>query len=55
MVPERIDTLTHAHLFALQGDGVGTALAGVRLNVLEALKAGTTTHSDYAQPGKGWA
>ena len=51
-MPERIDTLiTHAHLFTLQGDGVGTALGAVRLNVLEALKAGTTTHFDYAQIG----
>jgi len=31
------------------------ALAGVRLNVLEALKAGTTTCGDYARPAPGWA
>lgn len=31
------------------------ALAGVRLNVLEALKAGTTTLGDYARPLPGWA
>ncbi len=30
------------------------ALAGVQLNVLEALKAGTTTMGDYAQPISGW-
>jgi 5-methylthioadenosine/S-adenosylhomocysteine deaminase len=30
------------------------ALAGTRLNVLEALKAGTTTHGDYGQPVPGW-
>jgi 5-methylthioadenosine/S-adenosylhomocysteine deaminase len=31
------------------------ALAGTRLNVLEALKAGTTTLVDYAKPVPGWA
>ncbi len=31
------------------------ALAGVRLNVLEAIKAGTTTLGDYATPHDGWA
>jgi 5-methylthioadenosine/S-adenosylhomocysteine deaminase len=31
------------------------ALAGTRLNVLEALKAGTTTLVDYARPLPGWA
>ena len=31
------------------------ALAGTRLNVLEALKAGTTTMVDYARPLPGWA
>jgi len=31
------------------------ALAGARLNVLEALKAGTTTFVDYARPLPGWA
>ncbi len=31
------------------------ALAGVRLNVVEALKAGTTTFGDYARPVPGWA
>jgi 5-methylthioadenosine/S-adenosylhomocysteine deaminase len=31
------------------------ALAGSRLNVLEALKAGTTTLVDYARPIPGWA
>ena len=31
------------------------SLAGTRLNVLEALKAGTTTMVDYAQPLAGWA
>jgi 5-methylthioadenosine/S-adenosylhomocysteine deaminase len=30
-------------------------LAGVRLNVLEALKAGTTTMVDYTHPVPGWA
>lgn len=30
------------------------ALAGTRLNVLEALKAGTTTHGEYARPIPGW-
>jgi 5-methylthioadenosine/S-adenosylhomocysteine deaminase len=30
-------------------------LAGTRLNVLEALKAGTTTFGDYARPFPGWA
>ncbi len=31
------------------------ALAGTRLNVLEALKAGTTTLVDYTKPVPGWA
>jgi 5-methylthioadenosine/S-adenosylhomocysteine deaminase len=31
------------------------ALAGTRLNALEALKAGTTTYVDYARPAPGWA
>jgi 5-methylthioadenosine/S-adenosylhomocysteine deaminase len=31
------------------------ALAGARLNVVEALKAGTTTMVDYTQPIPGWA
>jgi 5-methylthioadenosine/S-adenosylhomocysteine deaminase len=31
------------------------ALAGTWLNVLEALKAGTTTMGDYAHPVEGWA
>src|SRR5690554_3853734 len=31
------------------------SLAGTRLNVLEALKAGTTTFGDYAHPVPGWA
>jgi 5-methylthioadenosine/S-adenosylhomocysteine deaminase len=31
------------------------ALAGSRLNVLEALRAGTTTMVDYARPIPGWA
>jgi 5-methylthioadenosine/S-adenosylhomocysteine deaminase len=31
------------------------ALAGTRLNVLEALKAGTTTMVDFARPYPGWA
>lgn len=31
------------------------SLAGTRLNVLEALKAGTTTMGDYAKPMPGWA
>jgi 5-methylthioadenosine/S-adenosylhomocysteine deaminase len=31
------------------------ALAGTRLNVLEALKAGTTTLGDYTRPYPGWA
>lgn len=31
------------------------ALAGTRLNVVEALKAGTTTFMDYAKPLPGWA
>jgi 5-methylthioadenosine/S-adenosylhomocysteine deaminase len=31
------------------------ALAGTRLNVLEALKAGTTTQGDYGPPVAGWA
>jgi len=30
------------------------SLAGTRLNVLEALKAGTTTHGDYGHPLSGW-
>ena len=30
------------------------ALAGTRLNVLEAIKAGTTTLGDYATPHDGW-
>lgn len=30
------------------------ALAGTQLNVLEALKAGTTTHGDYGRPLLGW-
>jgi 5-methylthioadenosine/S-adenosylhomocysteine deaminase len=30
-------------------------LAGTQLNVLEALKAGTTTLVDYARPVPGWA
>ena len=30
-------------------------LAGTRLNVLEALKAGTTTMGDYVRPFPGWA
>ena len=30
------------------------ALAGTRLNVLEALRAGTTTMVDYAKPREGW-
>jgi len=30
-------------------------LAGCRLNALEALKAGTTTHVDYSLPFPGWA
>jgi 5-methylthioadenosine/S-adenosylhomocysteine deaminase len=30
------------------------ALAGTRLNALEALKAGTTTHGDYGRPVPGW-
>jgi 5-methylthioadenosine/S-adenosylhomocysteine deaminase len=30
------------------------ALAGTRLNVLEALRAGTTTMGDYAEPHEGW-
>jgi 5-methylthioadenosine/S-adenosylhomocysteine deaminase len=33
----------------------GDALAGTRLNVLEALKAGTTTFGDYTKPYPGWA
>jgi 5-methylthioadenosine/S-adenosylhomocysteine deaminase len=33
----------------------GAALAGSRLNVVEALKAGTTTLVDYARPLPGWA
>ena len=31
------------------------ALAGTRLNILEALKAGTTTMVDYTRPLSGWA
>ncbi len=31
------------------------SLAGTRLNVVEALKAGTTTMGDYATPVEGWA
>ncbi|MCX6047855.1 MAG: amidohydrolase family protein [Chloroflexi bacterium] len=31
------------------------ALAGTRLNVVEALKTGTTTFGDYATPVPGWA
>ncbi|MEZ4714015.1 MAG: amidohydrolase family protein [Caldilineaceae bacterium] len=31
------------------------ALAGTRINVLEALKAGTTTFGDYTKPVPGWA
>jgi len=31
------------------------SLAGVQLNVLEALKAGTTTMGDYTKPMSGWA
>lgn len=31
------------------------SLAGVRLNVLEAIKAGTTTFGDYTHPIPGWA
>ena len=31
------------------------SLAGVKLNVLEALKAGTTTMVDYTHPVRGWA
>lgn len=31
------------------------SLAGVKLNVLEALKAGTTTMGDYTKPIPGWA
>jgi 5-methylthioadenosine/S-adenosylhomocysteine deaminase len=30
------------------------ALAGTRLNILEALRAGTTTMGDYAEPYAGW-
>ncbi len=33
----------------------GMALAGTRLNVLEALSTGTTTMGDYAAPLEGWA
>lgn len=29
--------------------------AGARLNAVEALKAGTTTHGDYGRPRPGWA
>jgi 5-methylthioadenosine/S-adenosylhomocysteine deaminase len=32
-----------------------SSLAGTRLNVLEALKAGTTTFGDYGKPVPGWA
>ena len=31
------------------------SLAGIKLNVLEALKAGTTTMGDYTKPIPGWA
>lgn len=31
------------------------SLAGTRINVLEALKAGTTTFGDYTKPVSGWA
>ncbi|MEJ5200465.1 MAG: amidohydrolase family protein [Anaerolineae bacterium] len=31
------------------------ALAGAKLNILEALKAGTTTMGDYTRPMPGWA
>ena len=31
------------------------SLAGTRLNVLEALRSGTTTFGDYATPREGWA
>ena len=31
------------------------SLAGTRLNILEALKAGTTTMVDYTRPIRGWA
>ena len=34
---------------------VEAELAGTRLNVLEALKAGTTTMGDYVRPYPGWA
>jgi len=30
-------------------------MAGTRINAVEALKAGTTTHGDYANPRPGWA
>ncbi|MCX7668663.1 MAG: amidohydrolase family protein, partial [Anaerolineae bacterium] len=32
-----------------------SALAGAKLNILEALKAGTTTMGDYTRPMPGWA
>jgi 5-methylthioadenosine/S-adenosylhomocysteine deaminase len=35
--------------------GPNAALAGTRLNVIEALKAGTTTFGDYTRPYPGWA
>lgn len=35
--------------------GSRASLAGTRLNVLEALRAGTTTLGDYATPLPGWA
>jgi 5-methylthioadenosine/S-adenosylhomocysteine deaminase len=35
--------------------GAAAGLAGCKLNVLEALKAGTTTFVDYARPFPGWA
>jgi 5-methylthioadenosine/S-adenosylhomocysteine deaminase len=35
--------------------GPEAALAGTRLNVLEALKVGTTTFVDYTRPFPGWA
>ena len=34
---------------------VEAQMAGTRLNALEALKAGTTTHGDYGGPRPGWA
>ena len=33
----------------------GAALAGTRLNIIEAIKAGTTTLGDYFRPFPGWA